>query len=702
MDLAATAMPPRDAGKKSDGNPLLRFIGNAEIKENTPDPSASFTPTALETGISAYISRSWDDAWRSKREIEGRMLAGMRARNGEYSADKLNSIRQQGGTSIYMMLTEEKCRAAVSWINDILRGTGERPWSIEPTPIADLPPEATAMIMQRIQMEYEQHAQQAIAQGMPIANAGDIQSRIDEIRDMVLEQLNEKAGEISKRMEDKIADQFAEGGFDAALSKFIEDLVTFPSAFIKGPINRSKSKLTWFTLPDGSVLPKREVVVTPEIDCPSPYDIYPSPGATDIDDGDLIERHRMRPADLRVLKGVPGFNDNTINAVLDEYGKGGLANWTYRDQERADLQDRGQEWLGTDNDRRIEALEFWGTVQGRMLTDWSDGKEIPGLPDGETVDPLGEYDINAWKIGRFVIGLRINDEPLGRKPYSKSSYSPTVGSFWGKGIPELISDVQAVCNSTARALVNNMGLASGPQVEVSVDRLAPGENITTLKPWRIWQTQKKAGTTSANDPAIQFYQPQINANELLMVFKEFEKKAGDIIGLPSYSYGDSRAGGAGRTASGLSMLMTNASKGIKQVIKYVDDGILEPIVYRYFIYNMIYSDDNSIKGDLKIVARGSQTLIMKEQMQIRVAELLTATGQSPVDLQIMGMQGRAHLLRAALDGLDMPIDKVVPDPDKFADMMPPMEPGQQGQGPAPVGLDSAGAPSRGQDHNLMG
>lgn len=699
MDVRQPGMLQRGSDL-SKGNPLVPFITNAEIDENKKKENEfqSFVPTELEIAIAAHISTAWDDAWRAKREVELRMLSAMRARNGEYSAEKMQAIRDQGGTSIYMMLTEEKCRAAISWINDILRGSGERPWSIEPTPIADIPPEAAATIMSRVAMEYEMHVQQAMAQGIPVAGPEQITDRIEEIRENVLDQLKEKAKEIAEGMETAIADQLAEGGFDEALSKFIDELVTYPAAFIKGPVNRSRSVLKWVTMPDGSVLPKRELTVRPEVYCPSAYDIYPSPGATDIDDGDIIERHRMRPSVLIAMKGVPGFKDDAIDAVLGEYGKGGLSNWTYRDQERSQLQDRGQEWLGTDKDRRIEALEYWGAVQGSMLIEWADGEQIPGLEEGEQIDPLGEYEINAWKIGRYVIGVRINDEPLGRKPYSKSSYSRTVGSFWGKGIPELIADIQSVCNATARALVNNMGLASGPQVEVSVDRLSAGEKITGIKPWRIWQTEKKLGSTTANDPAIQFYQPNIMANELLTVFKEFEKKGGDIIGLPSYSYGDSRAGGAGRTASGLSMLMSNASKGIKQVIKYIDDGIFETLIPRFFVYNMIYNPDQSIKGDLNCIARGSQTLIMKEQMNIRLQELLAST-MNPADIQIMGMEGRAHLLRKALEGLDVPVDQVISDPDKFGDVMP-MMPGQ-GNPANPMNLDAAGAPARGQDHNLM-
>ena len=44
------------------------------------------------------------------------MLRALRQRNGDYEPEKLAQITRQGGSEIYMMLTEVKCRAAESWL----------------------------------------------------------------------------------------------------------------------------------------------------------------------------------------------------------------------------------------------------------------------------------------------------------------------------------------------------------------------------------------------------------------------------------------------------------------------------------------------------------------------------------------------------------------------------------------------------------
>jgi beta-glucosidase-like glycosyl hydrolase len=72
---------------------------------------------------------------------------------------------------------------------------------------------------------------------------------------------------------------------------------------------------------------------------------------------------------------------------------------------------------------------------------------------------------------------------------------------------------------------------------------------------------------------------------------------------------------AGRTASGMSMLMSNAGKSIKQVIANIDEHVIKPCIDRLYYYNMRYSDDADLKGDIHIQARGAASLLEKEAAQ---------------------------------------------------------------------------------------
>ena len=123
---------------------MLRVVGNAElVAEEEAAAKAALQDRQNEPyilGLHSHIQECWHAAKEAKDPIEDIMLRALRQRNGEYEADKLAAIQAQGGSEIYMMLTEVKCRGAESWLRDILLDSGTPPWDLEPTPIPELTP----------------------------------------------------------------------------------------------------------------------------------------------------------------------------------------------------------------------------------------------------------------------------------------------------------------------------------------------------------------------------------------------------------------------------------------------------------------------------------------------------------------------------------------------------------------------------------
>lgn len=584
----------------------------------------------VESSLGAHIRRSWESAKMAKQETEYRLLDCLRRRKGEYDPNKLNAIRKEGGAEIYMTLTTTKCRAAASWIRDILMPANERPWGMEPTPVAEVPDEYLMPVIGEIQQQAMQ-----MQQGQQV----DMGAMMERARDKIRQEAQEKAEDAARRHEDVIRDQMAEGGWDEAFESFIDDFVTYPAAFLRAPILRRVPTLEWLE----GWQPVKTDTVRPEFERVSPFDLYPSPDATGIDDGAyIIERARFTRAQINQLIGVPSYNEDAIRRVLEQYGQGGLRDWLWADGERAELEGRGHEWLSPGE--TIDGLIYSGGAQGVTLLQW-------GVDPEEIDDPLAEYEIEAILIGQHVIRVRINRDPLERRPYHKASFQPVPGSFWGQGIPELMADIQDVCNATARSLVNNLAISSGPQVEVFEDRLQPAEDPTDIYPWKIWRTKDSAMTS--NNPAIRFYQPNSNAAELLSVYDQFERRADDATNIPRYSYGNENVGGAGQTASGLSMLMESANKGIKDAIRHIDRGVVRRVVSAMWLHNMQYSDDSSIKGDVNVVARGASAMLIREQTHVMRQEFLQLTANE-LDMSIIGQDGRRKLLETMAEKLDIP------------------------------------------------
>ena len=587
---------------------------------------------AVESSLSGHIRGAFDAAKTAKEPIESRLLDCARRQKGEYSAEKLAAIREEGGSELYPKITTTKCRAAAAWIRDILMPANGKPWGLEPTPVSDIPPEYL----------------QTFAQKM-----GERAQNMDEqeIGDLVRREVQQIAKQIAERHEAVINDQLEEGGWDEALESFIDDFVTYPAAFIRGPMLQRVPELAW---QEGWQMIEVEEI-KPQFARVSPYDLYPSPDSASIDDGAyIIERERYSRAHLNRLRGVPGYKDEALEEVLLDHGRGGLREWLATDSERAHLEDRSRDWM-TNQGETIEGLHYWGSAQGLLMLQW-------GMTPEQIEDPLAEYEIDAILIGRHVIRCVINRNPMGSRPYQKSSFQLVPGSFWGIGIPELMSDIQDMCCAVARAQANNMAFASGPQIEIAVDRLAPEENPNEIFPMKRWRTKSDRTGTGTQQPAIRFYQPDSRATELMTVYSQWEQRADDATNIPRYAYGNEKVGGAGNTASGLSMLMESANKGIKDAIRHIDRGVTSRVIEALWLFNMRYSEDMSIKGDCKVVPRGASAMLLREQTQQARQEFLQNTNNE-TDMGIIGIEGRARLLRSIADQLDMP--GLVPEDDEI-------------------------------------
>jgi|TARA_R110000787_G_scaffold76987_2_gene169449 hypothetical protein len=669
------------------GLSMLRVVSNDDMvkaeQEQVRRDMEDRQQSDLVLGLAAYVKSCWNPARIAKKPIETIMLRALRQRGGEYEADKLGQIKAQGGSQVYMMITEVKCRGAESWLRDILLDTGTPPWDLKPTPIPDLAPDQ----LEKLKNTF---AQKVIAdmQAKGVAPTVEEMAELEEVvsqdfRFAVLQEAQNRAD----KMKLKINDQFAQGGWGDAFNEFITDMVTYPSAFIKGPVVRRQRILGYSKAPDGSTIVEGTERLGPEYERVNPFNIYPEPGITHLNEGYVFEHHPMSRSQLSDLIDIPGYDSEAIREVL-KLGNG--QSWINEDTKLQEEELERKYYSYESPTENFDALEFWGKVSGKMLLEW-------GLSDEDVPDEAKEYDANVWVVGNFVIKALLNYDPLGEKPYVKTSFIKSPGAFWGKGIPEIIEDLQNVCNAAARSLVNNMGLASGPQVEVNLERIPPNEDITQLHPWKIWQVTNDPLGSSA--PAVRFSQPDSRANELMGVYDRFSKLADDHSGVPSYVTGDLNVSGAGRTASGLSMLMGSAGKGIRQIVMYIDNDIVRPIVQRQFIYNMRYDEDESIKGDVEVLARGAINLATKETLNVRRVEFLNATA-NPIDIEIVGQDGRAALLREVAKGLQMPVEDIIPSREKGAQQAK-SKAQMAAQQAAPTPTQPDGSPKGGADGNVV-
>ena len=608
-----------------------------DVTQNTP----------VIQGLASHVRTRWESTRTAKRDLEERMLECLRQRNGEYDPDKLQEITEQGGSDIYINLTSVKCRAATSWLRDTLLGTGQdKPWSISGTPNPTMPPEFMEELKARLSNELMIHIQQGGVQ----PSESELRTMASTMKDEAEREMREESEARVDRMSRKMEDQLQEGGWHHAFNEFLDDIVTFPYAVLKGPIKRRRKTLKW---ENGQLVPTEEI--RNEWERVDPFMLYWAPWSWALQDGYVIERHRLTADDLQALISVPGYNDDAIRTILNDFATMGMKQWLWTDSSKAQAEGKYVTEAIISGDL-IDALQLWDSVKGSLLLEW-------GLTEKEIPDPALNYPCEVWLIGSVVIRAVLNYDPLGRKPYYLTSYENLPGSVDGKGVTDLCRDSQAMVNSAARSLANNMGISSGPQVGVNISRLPPGEDITDMHPWKIWQfSQSDYGDSS---PPISFYQPNSNANELMAVFEKFSARADEDTMIPRYMTGENTPG-AGRTSSGLSMLISNAGKGIKQVISNIDKNVITPAIERLYQDNLRYSEDPDLIGDVNIVAKGASSLVIKESEAVRRNEFLQMVLNSPVAQQIVGMNGTAELLRDSAKNLSGNVDRIVPDRKELA------------------------------------
>lgn len=619
----------------------------ATAKAQAEDNAKALNPTAA-TALAGFIRSEFEMMKRHRNSGNAgwsdRLLAAMRCFKGEYDPSKLAEINKFGGSSVYARLIAMKCRGATSLLRDVYLSP-DRAWGIAPPDDPEIPQSIMSSVMQLIQSELG-----TLEQAGTPANEDQVADRTRQLVEAARDAAKRKAKDQANVAEDKLDEILKEGGWYTAVAEFLVDLPLFPFGCIKGPVVRIVPEVKW---KNG----KATTTQTPKLTWQrvSPFDIWWTPGVSDIADAAVIERSRLTRSNLNDLLDLPGYNKDEVRAVLDEYGRGGLNDdWDTTDAERAVMESRENPNYNQSN--MMACLTYTGNVQGRMLREWGmDNKQIP--------DDMRDYFVECFLVGQHVLKVQFSPSPRKRHPYYVTSFEKTPGTPVGNGLPDILADIGDVANATIRSLVNNLSISSGPQVVVLDDRLGPGENGDDLYPWKRWHMQSDPLGNSATVAPVSFFQPTSNAQELLQVYQAFSQMADDMSAIPKYASGGS-AGGAGRTASGLAMLMGNASKILQTVAANVDRDVYAPALGNLFDLVLLTDQSGLLTGEEKVRVLGVNVAMQKETERARQLEFLQITA-NPIDMQIIGPKGRATVLRSVSKTIGLDGDDIVPSDDEL-------------------------------------
>jgi hypothetical protein len=500
-------------------------------------------------------------------------------------------------STVYIGLTRQKTNAAEARISDILLPTDDRNWGIKPTPKPKL------MAMSRdTQMAGDKETGQPLMHpetGQPLA-----------MRDIARAAM-QTAREKSDAMQLEIEDQLVECDYNGELRKVIHNAARLGTGVIKGPIVTNRTRKAWQPYKDmeGNTIHQLDIVneVTPASFSIDPRNVWPDPGCGDsIHNGKgVYEREQMTSRQVRDLAKQPGFMKEQLRKVLEEGPKKSATFQELKDEDQRDIaRDVYEMW------------SYWGEVD-------YDDLEAAGLKMGEK-DELRSVSACVVMINSTIVKAFLNPLEGGDLPYDFYVWERVSDSVWGYGIPYLMRAQQKVLNAAWRQMMDNAGVSSGPQIIVKAGAIQPADKQWQISARKIWFATDEVDDVRKAFTAVEFNSHQV---ELSGIIKMAMELADMETGVPVIMQGEK--GAAPDTVGGMQMLMNSANVVLRRLVKQFDDMVTRPHIRRYYDYNMMYNEDEEIKGDFSIDARGSSALLIRDIQNQAFLNLLAA-GANPV------------------------------------------------------------------------
>ena len=631
------------------------------------------------SGLANFVEGQYRRSKDTRISDEERWIMCYRNYRGLYSADVQFTDSEKSKT--FVKITKTKVLAAYAQIVDVLFAGSKFPVGVEPrnypngvVDSVNFDPNALTeeKISETVNVDYK--IPRTIARPDIAKDLGIFKDKLSAVEDDLemgpgaspTSATFEPAKQAARMMEKKMHDQLEESQASKHLRSMAFETSLFGTGLLKGPFAFDKEYPRWDD--EGNYDPLYETI--PQVEYVSIWDFYPDPDARNMGEAEFaIQRHRLSRTQMRNLKRRPHFRDESLELAI-EYGTNYVREY---------WEDTLDDNINHDSVERYEVLEYWGILDAYLVEEAE--IDIP-----KELEDRDQIQVNVWVCNGQILRLVLNPFTPTRIPYCAVPYELNPYSFFGIGVAENMEDTQLLMNGFMRMAVDNGALSGNLLIEIDETNLVPGQDLSVY-PGKVFR--RSAGAPGQAIFGTKF--PNVS-NELLMMFDKARQLSDESTGIPSYSHGSGSVGGIGRTASGMSMMLSASAQNIKAVVRNVDDYLLAPLGKALFSFNMQFNFDKQyVKGDLEIRARGTESLMRNEIRSQRLLQFMQMAS-NPAMAPFVKYD---YILRELSASMDLDEDKILNDPREAAiqakmmaeiqAMMPPPPP----QAAAPEG----GAPS---------
>ena len=507
--------------------------------------------------------------------VEKRWLDDLRQFKGVYNPDELSKL-PVGKSRTHTRMTRIKVKTATAKLMDLVFPAGsDDNWSYAPSPVTDVTatPEIMAGLVQTLQRMPTAHE---------ITIAVDAQTK--------------KACSL---MEKEVRDQLAEAKYRKLMKWVIQSGNLFGTGILKGPLVNRTFKKTWSMGEDGTWGLVNQPKLTPFIDFTPVWEMYPESQATLFSEARYNFQRSVMPKHMVLeLTTRPDFSTKVIKEYLRDNPDGDtkMLHW------EVELRRLGWNLTGnTTKGKRYEVVEYWGILEAKDLL--AQGLTVPD-------DSQDEYWSNVWMLGPRIIKIEVQPIQGMQLPYYAYYWDKDETSIFGEGIPAVIRDDDTALNASTRAMLDNAAICAGPILEANVDLMHPDEDPNDVHPFKVFKRQGVG--VEAQYPAIREIKIDSHTQEYMSLIGKFSENIHEAT-FPSVMHGEvTSKGSVGRTASGLSMVMSAGQGTFKDQLLSLDDDVQCPFLEAAYHWNMQFNPKPEIKGDFNVVVKGTSSLVARE------------------------------------------------------------------------------------------
>lgn len=388
-------------------------------------------------------------------------------------------------------------------------------------------------------------------------------------------------------MEKAIDDDLQEGAYNAEQRKVIEDGYRLGTGVLFGPMPSAQYASRWAYQPGFGMRKTQTKKIVPRSYRYDPWDVWFDPACgNDHQRGQgvwLLKRATRK--ELRDLAEAPGFSAERISRILQTKPT------------RVTVVEGRVTRTGCAEDT-YELWTYYGAIEPDQMTlcSW-----------GTNGDPLTDVD--------YGVIVMCQDQIIGAMPYWLDEkvlpcdvwcYRKSDDSPYGHSLPEDLEHQQAAVIAAWRQVMDNGRNASGGQVVIG-DGVEPADGNMTITPNKAWRAKAGLDVTKA----FAVFNFNSHLEELLAIADAAMKFADQEVSMPQLLSGD-QGKAPPETLGGMVMLFSNATAVLRYRAKMYDDNITSPHIGRYFDWHMQYNPDESIKGDMEIIAIGSTALLERD------------------------------------------------------------------------------------------